>query len=283
MRNLLWLLLAALPSHALADIKDPIARTCYYCTPDEMSERAKALGPGEHYIYDGASWTNIQGFHVTEQNGQRVAQHFQPAAWIRTQYNAMMKLYDQPSGRFVDQWGTVSLQPPGSPHVLMEQIKTDTVLWGHHVSDLNPRHPEARATVRRMLTGASRFAFLKADTEHGRILRFESQAYGMLPLISKLNINLYLGWVESFFDYETREWVYLRSSDESNLVQESVDDFVLPDGSPRRLTNAREFDPYFRQRAAWAGVDVIGTPLQGFRSATYLCSRTAGKTQCRLE
>lgn len=165
----------------------------------------------------------------------------------------------------------------------MEQIQRDTVLWGHHVSDLYPRHLEARETVRRMLTRAPRFDFLKADTEHGRILRFESQLQGGLPLISRLNILYFLGWVESFFDYDTRQWVYLQSSDGRNLIQESEDDFVRPDGSPRRLTNDREFDPYFRQRAAWAGVDVVGTLPDRYRDATYLCSRTAGKIQCLLQ
>jgi len=285
MKNLAWLLLAALPLQGMAQerMEDPIARPCYYCTNDEMSERARSLGVGEHYVYNSASQTNIQGFNVTNVGGELVATHFVPPAWIRTQYNAMMKLYQQSSGRFVDQWGTVNLQPPGSPHVFMEQIQSDTVLWGHHVTDLNPRHLEARETVRRMLTRASRFDFLKADTEHGRILRFESQLQGGSPLISRLNIFLFLGWIESFFDYDTRQWVYLQSSDGRNLIQESADDFVRPDGSPRRLTNDREFDPYFRQRAAWAGVDVVGTLPDRYRDATYLCSRTAGKIQCLLQ
>lgn len=280
-----WLLLAALPLQGTAQerMEDPVAMACYYCTDEEMYARARSLGVGEHYVYQGASLTNIQGFNVTNVDGELVATHFVPPAWIRQQYNAMMKIYQQSSGRFVDQWGTVNLQPPGSPHVLNEQIQSNTVLWGHHMSDLNPRHLEARETVRRMLARASRFAFLTADTEHGRILRFEAQAHGMLPLISRLNIFLSLGWIESVFDYETRQWVYLWSSDGGNLVQETIDDFVRPDGSPRLLTNTREFDPYFRQRAEWAGVEVIGTPPYGFRDATYECSRTAGKTQCRLQ
>lgn len=104
MKNLAWLLLAALPLQGMAQerMEDPIARPCYYCTNDEMSERARSLGVGEHYVYNSASQTNIQGFNVTNVGGELVATHFVPPAWIRTQYNAMMKLYQSSSGRFVD-------------------------------------------------------------------------------------------------------------------------------------------------------------------------------------
>jgi hypothetical protein len=282
MKKLWWLLLAALPYPAVASMEDPVARPCYMCTASEMYERAESLGVGQHYIYDGASWTNIQGFNVTEVGGQRVATHFVPEPWIRTQYNALMRMYDAGTGRFVDQWGTVDLPAPGSPHGFNAQTATDTVLWGHHVSDLNPSHPEARQTVNRLLSRAVRFSFLHADTEHGRILRFESQADGRMPLISKLNIFLFLGWVESFFDYDTRQWVYLRSSDGSYLVQEKAEDFLYSDGTPRTFTYTREFLPYFQQRADWAGVAVVGQPPMGYRNASYRCSIREGKPLCEL-
>jgi hypothetical protein len=286
MKNLGWLLLAALPLQGMAQekIEDPVAQPCYMCTDAEMYAKARSLGVGSHYVYQAASQTNIQGFHVTNENGQLVATHFVPAPWIRTQYNALMKLYNEVRGAFVDQWGTVSLQPPGSPHVMMEQPQSDTLLWGHHVSDLNPRREEARETVRRMLTRSSRYAFLNADAEHGRILRFESQSYGASPLIAQLKIlTSSLGYVEFYFDYETRQWEYLNSRDWNWVIQEKADDFLYPDGTARRLPYERALAPYFVQRAGWAGVKVTGTPVFGTSTVAYLCARIAGKIECRAE
>ena len=284
MRKLSWLLLAALPYQAMASVEDPVAQPCYMCTDAEMYAKARSLGVGSHYVYQGGSQTNIQGFHVTNEGGELVATHFVPAPWIRTQYNALMKLYDYTRGEFVDEWGTVGLQPPGSPHVMMEKPQSDSILWGHHVSDLNPRRMEARETVRRMLTRSIRFDYLRADTEHGRILRFESQLHGAAPLIAKLKIlTSELGYVEFYFDYETRQWEYLNSRDWNWVIQEKADDFLYPDGSPRRLVYQRSLAPYFVQRAGWAGVQVIGTPPFGSSSVAYLCARNAGKIECRAE
>ncbi|WP_448141762.1 hypothetical protein [Stenotrophomonas bentonitica] len=284
MKRLSWLLLAALPYQAMASVEDPVAQPCYMCTNAEMYAKARSLGVGSHYVYQGSSETNIQGFHVTNEGGELVATHFVPAPWIRTQYNALMKLYDYTRGEFVDEWGTVGLQPPGSPHVMMEKPQSDSILWGHHVSDLNPRRMEARETVRRMLTRSIRFDYLRADTEHGRILRFESQLHGAAPLIAKLKIlTSELGYVEFYFDYETRQWEYLNSRDWNWVIQEKADDFLYPDGSPRRLVYQRSLAPYFVQRAGWAGVQVIGTPPFGSSSVAYLCARIAGKIECRAE
>lgn len=284
MKRLSWLLLAALPYQAMASVEDPVAQPCYMCTNAEMYAKARSLGVGSHYVYQGSSETNIQGFHVTNEGGELVATHFVPEPWIRTQYNALMKLYDYTRGEFVDEWGTVGLQPPGSPHVMMEKPQSDSILWGHHVSDLNPRRMEARETVRRMLTRSIRFDYLRADTEHGRILRFESQLHGAAPLIAKLKIlTSELGYVEFYFDYETRQWEYLNSRDWNWVIQEKADDFLYPDGSPRRLVYQRSLAPYFVQRAGWAGVQVIGTPPFGSSSVAYLCARIAGKIECRAE
>lgn len=281
-----WLLLAALPLQGMAQdkVEDPVAQPCYMCTDAEMYAKARSLGVGSHYVYQGASLTNIQGFNVTNVDGQLVATHFVPPAWIRTQYNALMKIYNSVRGEFVDEWGTVDLQPPGSPHVMMEQPQSDTILWGHHVSDLNPRRMEARETVRRVLSRSFRFDYLRADAEHGRILRFESQLHGAAPLIARLKmLSSTLGYVEFFFDYETRQWEYLQSADWSLRVQEKEDDFLWPDGSARRTVYERSLAPYFLQRAEWAGVPVTGTPLFGTSTVAYLCARIAGKIQCRAE
>lgn len=280
MKKLGWLLLAALPlqSMAQAAVEDPIARPCYMCNANEMYDRAESLGVGEHYLYDGASRTNIQGFNVTEVGGKPIATHFVPPAWIRTQYNEMMKIYDQNRGEFVDEWGTVALQPPGSPHV-----RSNTVMWGHHVAAVNPRHQEAREIVQRMLSRTFRFDYLRADTEHGRILRFESQLDGGTPLISRLNIlHSYLGFIEFFFNYDTRTWEYLESGDRFARMQEKPEDFLSPDGSPRDFRYRRDYtelQPYFVERARWAGVEVIGQ-LPTFAEVVFSCSRRMEKIQC---
>lgn len=284
MKKLWWLLLVALPCPAVASVEDPVAYPCYMCTDDEMYAKARSLGVGSHYVYQAASQTNIQGFHVTNEGGQLVATHFVPAPWIRSQYNTFMKMYKTTRGEFVDEWSTVSLHPPGSPHVLKEQVQSDTILWGHHVGDLHPQRMEARETVRRMLERSFRFDFLRTDTEHGRILRFESQSHGQSPLIARLNIlTSVLGYVEFYFDYDTRRWEYLRSADWNLWVQEKADDFLWPDGSTRRNIYRRELMPYFLQRAQWAGVQVSGTPLFGTSEVSYVCARNTGKIQCFAE
>ncbi|OEZ00091.1 hypothetical protein BIY45_13365 [Stenotrophomonas sp. BIIR7] len=285
MKKVWWLLLAALPYPAVASVEDPLARPCYMCTASEMYERAESLGVGQHYIYNGASWTNIQGFDVTEVNGQRVATHFVPEPWIRTQYNQMMRLYDERRDEFVDPWGTVSLQPPGAPHVALEQPQSSTILWGHHVAGVNPRHLEARETARRMITRAIRFDYLNADTEHGRVLRIESPWGGITPLISRLNIiTAYLGFIEFYFDHETRRWEYLESGDRYARMQETPEDFLHADGAPREFLYRKEYAalrPFFMDRAKWAGVEVIGE-LPGYVDMVFSCSRVQGKPQCRI-
>jgi len=284
MKKLWWLLLAALPHAAVASVEDPVAQPCYMCTDAEMYAKARSLGVGSHYVYQAASQTNIQGFHVTNEGGELVATHFVPAPWIRTQYTALMKLYNELRGEFVEEWGTVSLQPPGSPHVMQERSQSDSVLWGHHVTDLNPRRMEARETVRRFLTRSSRFSYLHADDEHGRILRFQSQLHGESPLIARLKIlSSSLGYIEFYFDYDTRQWEYLHSADWNLRLQEKADDFLWPDGSARRVVYQRPLMPYFLQRAGWAGVEVIGAPLFGTPDVAYLCARVSGKIQCRAE
>jgi len=285
MKKVLWLLLAALPYPAVASVEDPLARPCYMCTASEMYERAESFGVGKHYIYNGASWTNIQGFDVTEVNGQRVATHFVPEPWIRTQYNQMMRVYDQTRDEFVDPWGTVSLQPPGVPHVLLEGPQSNTVLWGHHVAGVNPRNVEAREIARRMITRAIRFDYLHADKEHGRVLRIESPWGGVTPLISRLNIlHTYLGFIEFYFDHETRRWEYLESGDRYARMQETPEDFLHAGGAPRDFLyrkEYRELRPYFMDRAKWAGVEIIGE-LPGYVDMVFSCSRVQGKTQCRI-
>lgn len=284
MKRLWSLLLVALPYPAVASVEDPVAQPCYMCTDAEMYAKARSLGVGSHYVYQAASQTNIQGFHVAIVDGQLVATHFVPEPWIRTQYTALMKLYNPLQGAFVDEWGTIALQPPGSPHVMREQPQSDSILWGHHVTDLNPRRMEARETVRRFLTRSSRFNYLYADAEHGRILRFQSQLGGESPLISRLKmLDASLGYVEFYFDHDTRQWEYLLSGDRNLRLQEKADDFLYSDGSARRLVYDRPHMPYFLQRAGWAGVEVIGTPLFGTPKVEYLCARTAGKIQCRAQ
>jgi hypothetical protein len=282
MRKFLWLAMAAVPFHAVAEVNDPVARPCYYCTPDEMSERARSFGPGEHYVYSAAGSTNIQGYRVTEAHGQRVAEHFVPAAWIRTQYTEMMRLYNQSRGEFVDEWNSLSLQPPGSPHVLSV---TDFVMWGHHVAGVHPQHKEAREIFSRLLNNTSRFSYLKADKEHGRVLRFEAQQDGRTPLIIRLKSGYAaLGFVEYFFDHDSKRWEYLESGDVYNRMQERPEDFLSADGGPRSFRypyTYYEVQPYFIKRAEFAGVNVIGQlPVRS--DVMFNCSRVGEQIQCRI-
>jgi hypothetical protein len=273
----MWLIMAALPFQAAAEVEDPIARPCYMCTPQEMQERARNLGPGEHYVYGNGA---LLGFRVTGGNGQVVAEQFAPAAWMRTQYTELMRIYNQHRGEFVDTWTSLTLNPPGSPHV-----RSDTILWAHHVAGVHPDHLQAREYVRRVLTNSTRFNYLKADKEHGRVLRFEAQLDGRMPLISRIHTGqTYLGFKEFFFDYDNKRWEYLESGDMYNRMQDRPENFLSADGGPRSFRypySYHELQPYFVQRAEFAGVKVIGQlPVRS--DVMFNCSRVGTQTECRI-
>jgi hypothetical protein len=279
MKKMLWLLLAALPVQAAANVEDPIAYKCYMCTDDERVAVALGRGVGEHYVYNAANTRKLWAYRVALEGNTLVAEEFAPANWITYQYEKFMSMYKEDRGEFVDAYGTVALQPPGSPHV-----RSDLRLWGHHVSGLNPDHEQAREIALRSIT--ARASYLAGDPEHGRLLRFEPQLRGDAPLIARFNIlHTYLGFIEFFFNYDTRRWEYLESGDQYNRMQERPEDFLSADGGPRSFRYPYTYDqlqPYFVQRAEWAGVNIIGElPVRA--DVTFNCSRVNEQTQCRID
>lgn len=275
----LALMLAGVPAQGNERPPDPIAWKCYMCTPEERMDIALGKGPGEHYVYTGGTSTaNIYGYRVTPQAGQLVAEYFEPVYWIKEQYRTMMFAFDKDRGQFVKEYDTVNLYPPESPHA-----RSDSRLWGHHVSALNPVSAEAREIARRSVEARMR-SLLQADPEHGRFLRFEFQLDGSAPLIVRLNMFSHLGYVEYFLDHDSRTWHYLRSGDGNNLIQESPDDFVAEDGGPKTFRYPainRELHPYFVTRARWAGADIVGhLPTQS--AVQFDCSRFDGRLQCYI-
>lgn len=282
-RALLLLSLLLLPWSPTAGARegDPVAYKCYYCTPEEREASALAMGVGEHYIYDARIRDGIFGYRVTTGAHGLVAEAFEPAYWLRTQYSEMMKVYKPDEDVFRAEIGTVSLYPPGSSHG-----RSDQRLWGYHLSTLHPQHAIARETVRRMLDGLAMLRFLEADTEGGgRILRFWFQLDDSNPLTIRLNfIHTYLGSADFYFDHDQRRWEYLDSRDFYNTLQETQADFLGPTG--QRTFNYpytySQLQPYFVQRANWAGITVQGElPVRD--NVQFVCDEGAGTPVCHVQ
>jgi len=277
MKQALWLSLGMFTIPASADERpaDPIAWACYMCTEEERQHVALGRGEGQHLVYSGGNTTTLYGYEVTRQGGELVARGFTPAGWIITQYRHFMADYKSDRGQFVHDWGLFAISPPPS-----QDSFGDTRMWGHHVSSLNPRHQEAREKVKRILNNSGTFSFLRADP-YGRVLRFQFQLDGSSPYIARLNVSTGIGAMEFYFDMETRSFQYLQSADFHNPIQESAEDFLAADGGPRTFAYRSYYDgqPYFIQRANWAGVKVHGA-LNGLRSMRFDCSRMDGDTHC---
>ena len=276
---LLFLLFA--PS-AWAD--DPIAYTCYYCTPAEMEHVALQQGLGEHYVYDAAR-VDITGFTVTAQGNQLRAVSFTPAAWIRTQFEAMLAAYDTDRDETIHVFSNTYLHAPGSSHG-----RSMTVLWGHHLGGLNPDRETGREIVRRHLSDQPGLAYLSADVQEGRVLRFWFERDDAKPLLARLNFTSRPGYLRSlgnatfYFDRGTRRWEYLASEGiSSRAVPDSAEDIVGPDGSESYsfpvYTSAGDELPAFLQWLDWAGIPVTGevTPDS---SVTFTCRKTNGHIAC---
>lgn len=281
MKRFLWLALGltALPAQAQERPEDPVAFKCYMCTEGERVALALSKGVGERYVFGGGIYaTSLHGYRVTSQAGRLVAEYFQPAGWMRSQYETMMYGYKADRGANVVEFGTVSLHAPGSPHA-----RSDNLLWGHHVSALNPVHPQAREIARRSVEGRMQ-SFVNADAAHGRILRLESEFGERLPLIVRLNIiRTGLGEIEYLFDHDSRTWNYLQSGDFHHYMQETPEDFLSADGGPRtfRYPGLDDGEPYLVKRAHMAGIEVLGE-LSGSGTPSIYCSRVAAAIQCRI-
>lgn len=276
MKKMLWLLLAAVPFQASASAEDPIAWKCYMCTPAEREAVALGKGVGEHFVYNAAATRTLYGYRVTLQQGTLAAEEFAPPAWIARQYEEMMKLYKADDAEFRDEWGTIGIEPP---------VPGEARLWGHHTSGLHPQSAEARERAMRVIRNAVRFNFLRYDGAHGRVLRFEPQLHGQAPLISRLNITTSQhGHIEHVFDHDTKQWVYLEARDLHNVMQDSAEDFLAPDGGPRRFYYSYgypELQRAFIQRAEWAGVKVFGE-LPSRQNVYFNCSRRGDEIHCQI-
>ncbi|GEM_PF-361606 len=278
MMKAIWPLVGMIAIQANANERpaDPVAWSCYMCTEAERQQMAIGRGEGQHLLYSVTNRSALYGYEVTRQDGGLVARGFTPAGWITTQYREFMEDYNSSRGGFVHNWSFFVVYPPGSPHV-----RSDNMMWGHHVSSLNPRHEEAREIMRRMLSWTSAFSFLREDA-YGRILRFDFQLDGASPYIARLNIGSKgLGVMEFYFDMETRSWEYLDSQDYHNPIQETPEDFLADDGGPRSFNYRSYYDgvPYFMQRAKWAGVKMHGE-IMGLRPTRFDCNRIGGDTHC---
>ncbi len=266
----------ALSANASERPEDPIVWACYMCTEDERQQVALGKGEGNHLVYGaGTSSSSLHGYYVSRQGEELVATRANPPGWMYTQYREFMADYNVHRGEFVHDWGLFAISPPPSPDNLGE-----TRMWGHHVSSLNPGHAAARETVKRILNNNNTFSFLKADPL-GRVLRFQFQLDGTSPYIANLNVSTGIGAMEFYFDRDTRSFEYLQSRDFHHPIQESAEDFLAADGGPRTFAYWTYYDgqPYFVQRAEWAGVKVHGT-LNGKRPMRFDCSRMEGDIHC---
>lgn len=275
---LLFLALGSVPHAALATPEDPVAYGCYFCTTDEMQRTAIQKGVGEHYVYD-QSQNALIGFRVVQQQAGLIATSFAPAGWIRTQFNAMMNAYDPDAAAFVHEVRDVALLPPGTAHA-----RSDAYLWGHHTSALHPLHVAARETARRFIEQRVQLDYLKADVEHGRLLRFESRQSDTPPIIVRLRMKDWLlGTIDYFHDRDSKRWEYLRAMDVREPIQESAEDFVGPTGRRTYFYSKYHYriPDYFVQRAHLAGVRLRGeTPP--YNDLGIVCQIEAGEKVCTL-
>lgn len=263
---------------ATASAADPIAYACYYCSYPEMESVALGKGPGEHYVYDQAA-KSIAGFTVVQAGATLSATGFTPPTWVRTQFNAMLAVYDAPTGAFVHVLKNVSLLAPGTTHT-----RSTTYLWGHHTSALNPVHVEAREIARRHVEQRLTLPYLTADVEHGRLLRFQSPDANIVPIVARLQMSaLYTGHVDFLYDRDTGTWSYLQAWDVREPIQESAQDFAGPLG--RRTYFYSKFhgrmSDFFVERAAWAGVRINGS-TPPYNDVGIVCTDQVGDKSCTL-
>ncbi len=279
-RHLLGLALglAAVPAQAQERLEDPVAWSCFYCTEEERQAFALRKGEGPHLVYTGFNYGLLYAYRVERVGSELVVEKRSPASWLREQFDAMILHFRAGSGEFYYDWGLLQLVPPGWPGV-----RSDTMMWGHHVSSLHPLHEEARAIVQRVLNNTAIFRHFKADP-YGRVIRFDFQLDGSVPYRARLRTGRTdLGYMDFYFDHETRNWEYLESADMRHFIQESPEDFLRADGGARSFYYSRTFQdaaPYFLQRAKWAGAKVHGEMPASGRDVRFDCSRMDDGLNC---
>ena len=280
MKHLLWLSLglAAVPAQANERPEDPILWNCFACNEEERQAFALRKGEGGHFVYTGFNYGMLYAYLVERQGDELVVEKRYPASWVMLQFDEMILHYNRTTGDFYDQWGTFQPVPPGWP-----SDPSDSVMWGHHVSGLHPLHAEARETVKRILNRSIRYDHFKADP-YGRVIRFDFQLDGSVPYTVRLSTGTTaLGYMEFYFDYDTRSWEYLGAQDFRHAIQETPEDFLGADGGARSfryVTTFQDGAPYFLQRAKWAGAKVHGEMPSPRRDVRFDCSRTDGELNC---
>ncbi|WP_282294980.1 hypothetical protein [Stenotrophomonas sp. PS02289] len=280
LKHLLWLSLglAAVPAQAEERLEDPIAWSCFSCSEEERQAFALRKGEGSHLVYTGFNYGLLYAYRVEARGDELVVEKRYPIAWLARQFDEMILHYRQSSGDFYDEWGTFDLFPPGWP-----SDPKDTILWGHHVSSLHPQHADARATVKRVLNNGTRYSHFKGDY-YGRVIRFDFQLDGSVPYTVRLKSGTTdLGYMEFYFDHDTRSWEYLGSQDLRHPIQETPEDFLGADGGARSFHYVTTFQgaaPYFLQRAKWAGAKVHGEMPNPRKNVRFDCSRMDGELNC---
>lgn len=284
MKKLLWMMLATLPTQAMANNEDPIAYKCYYCTPAEMEDVALAQGVGRHYVYDYSN-LGIVGFEVERAGSNLIAKRFVAESWVEQQFKGMAALYNITSGTMHAGFAGVTLLAPGTEHG-----RSMRFLWGHHLSALHPDHLAARETVHRFLSNAPTLSFLNTSDSDGKLLRFAHTLETGDSIIARMNFGPYPnssghGLIARFyFDHASRKWVYLDAEDKDHPIQQSRIDFAPAEG----ITRFRYDDtpsPYavtVFDRARWASVPVHGK-LPTYGNVRFRCERNADDIQCYVE
>ena len=282
MKKLLWMMLATLPTQAMANNEDPIAYKCYYCTPAEMEDVALAQGVGRHYVYDAQKFS-IMGFEVISSDGALTATQFPTESWVRMQIGGMLEYFNNSTGE---------MKIPVSSHLYApdtEHARFNRYIWGHHLSELNPRHKAVRETLHRYLTDHNRMRFLDTSISGGRLIRFEYMVDGNSPIIAEVShIDKNYGTSQFYFDHDSRRWRYVDSTHRVHhsdvAIEESRDDFAPNEGTTRHDygNGSIEIAQAFLERAQWASIPVHGTlPTTG--DAKIRCERKADDIQCYID
>lgn len=282
MKKLFWMMLAALPLQAMASADDPIAYKCYYCTPAEMEDVALAQGVGRHYVYDYSD-LKIIGYDVEHWGSGLLARPFVAEKWVQEQFVGFLNLYDPATGASQITLENVSLLAPGTEHG-----RSSRLLWGHHLSALNPVHDSARETVHRYLMAHEQLRFLDTASSGGKLLRFAHTIGNPAPITATMSLprrqwGTSLSWAFSF-DHDARRWRFVWAFDGTHSIQHARHQFAPPysSGHYRYSQWDRDLAEAFVERAQWASIPVGGQIPYG-RDTMISCRGSAEDVSCALE
>lgn len=258
--------------------QDPVAFKCYMCTQDEMRDVALDKGHGIHYVYDFHA-PSISGFDVTLIGGKLIANHFNVEPWMQRQFDSLVSSYG--SDGLLAYYHDIRILAAGGDHTRAGM----EVLYGHHLSLLNPDHQIELEKVLRYLH-ARLPEFLLPDDPSGRLLRLGYMQADSVK--AKVRFDGMRGYANFIFDYQTRQWRYVDStvgSLDGDYVQNSPEDFVpSPDWNAYYFgAGDRRYAEDFLTRALWAGISVTGTMPATYGAVRFICSSTGGLIGCEIE